>query len=63
MPAMPFQSLTLAKVDSLRAWLSAAIGPLCGDKVMACGIGIIATCCVVLEPTRSSRGGMPKYSR
>ncbi len=60
---VPFQSLTLAKVDSLRAWLRAAIGPLCGDKVMACGIGIIATCCVVLEPTRSSRGGMPKYSR
>lgn len=66
LPAMGpvrFQSLTLAKVDSLRAWLSAAIGPLCGDSAMACGIGIIATCCAVLEPTRSSRGGMPKYSR
>lgn len=63
MQAVRYQSLTLAKVDSLRAWLRAAIGPLCGDRVMACGIGIMATCCAVLEPTRSSRGGMPKYSR
>ncbi|MNF17273.1 hypothetical protein D3C80_2206770 [compost metagenome] len=60
---MPYQSLTLANVDSLRAWLKAANGPLCGAKVKACGIGIIATCWAVLEPTRSSRGGMPKYSR
>ena len=47
LPAMqtpPSQSLTLAKVDSLRAWLSAAIGPLCGDSTIAWGIGIIATC-------------------
>ena len=56
-------SLTLANVDSLRAWLNADIGPDNGDNTNACGIGIIATCWVVLEPTRSSRGGMPKYSR
>ncbi|MNE59782.1 hypothetical protein D3C80_1549000 [compost metagenome] len=54
---------TLANVDSLRAWLNADIGPASGDNTKACGIGIIATCWAVLEPTRSSRGGMPKYSR
>jgi len=56
-------NLTLANVDSFRAWLNADNGPDNGARTMACGIGIIATCWVVLEPTRSSRGGMPKYSR
>lgn len=37
-------SLTLANVDSLRAWLNADIGPANGDKVSTWGIGIIATC-------------------
>src|SRR3989338_2413985 len=56
-------NLTLAKVDSLRAWLKAVKAPDSGARVSAWGIGNRVTCCAVLEPMRSSRGGMPKYSR
>jgi hypothetical protein len=56
-------SRTLANVDSDLAWLNADIAPGVLANTNACGIGISATCCAVLEPMRSSRGGMPKYSR
>ena len=60
---VPSHTLTLANVDSLRAWFNADIGPASGLNSTDCAIGARRVCCAVLEPTRSSRGGMPKYSR
>ena len=43
--------------------LSVTLYEVALSMLIACGIGIIATCWAVLEPPRSSRGGIPKYSR
>ncbi|MDT4883809.1 hypothetical protein FQZ97_1198880 [compost metagenome] len=56
-----FHTLTLAKVDSPCARLSATPA-VDGVRTNSSGTGIRATT-LAFWPARSSRGGMPKYSR
>ncbi len=57
------QIRTLAKVDSPCAWLRADSAEELGISARSCGIGISTTGWPSGWPWRSSRGGMPKYSR
>ncbi len=57
------QIRTLAKVDSPCAWLRADSAEELGINARSCGIGISTTGWPSGWPWRSSRGGMPKYSR